>query len=179
MLPRQDINNSGDGGLYAELVRNRAFQSAENFPPTLDAWYSIGGAVLSLKQLEKPLSAALSTSLNVAPGSGGYASVGFFNDGYWGMDVKKANKYTGSFWVKGKYDGQFTASLRSNITGDAFGSATIQSKCNTVDWTEHTYELRPDVDAPNSNNTLAITFDSSVSFFPMIPRDVCRAVQRH
>jgi len=158
----EDINNSGDGGLYAELVRNRAFQSAENFPPTLDAWYSLGGAVLSLKQLEKPLSAALSTSLNVAPGPGDYAaSVGFFNDGYWGMDVKKANKYTGSFWVKGQYDGQFTASLRSNITGDTFGSTTIQSKCNSVDWIEHTYELRPDTDAPNSNNTLAITFDPS------------------
>ncbi|KAH7027828.1 alpha-L-arabinofuranosidase [Microdochium trichocladiopsis] len=159
----EDINNSGDGGLYAELIRNRAFQASEGFPSTLDAWYSIGGASLSLKKLEKPLSEALSTSLNVAPSSGGYAaSAGFFNDGYWGMDVKKANKYTGSFWVKGQYDGQFTASFRSNITGDIFGSTTIQSKSVPDDWTEHTYELRPEIDAPNSNNTLAITFDSSV-----------------
>ena len=35
----EDINNSGDGGLYAELVRNRAFQSSYNFTSSLDAWF--------------------------------------------------------------------------------------------------------------------------------------------
>lgn len=158
----EDINNSGDGGLYAELVRNRAFQSSYSFEANLDAWYSLGGAQLSLKKLDKPLSKALASSMNVAAGPGGYPStIGFYNDGYWGMDVKKAHKYSGSFWVKGKYDGHFTASFRSNITGDIFGSAKVQSSCTPDKWTEHTYELRPERDAPNSNNTLAITFDSA------------------
>lgn len=144
-------------------MRNRAFQASYGFQPNLDAWFSIGGANLSLKKLDDPLSQALSTSLNVAAGLSGYpAEVGFFNDGYWGMDVKKANKYSGSFWVKGKYDGHFTASFRSNITGDIFGSTKIQSQSTPEEWIEHTYELRPEQDAPNSNNTLAITFDSSV-----------------
>jgi alpha-N-arabinofuranosidase len=33
----EDINNSGDGGVYAELVQNRAFQGSEvSFLPALE-----------------------------------------------------------------------------------------------------------------------------------------------
>ena len=93
----------------------------------------------------------------------GAGVVGFQNEGYWGMDVKQ-QPYSGSFWVKGKYHGQFTASLQSNLTGAVYGSTNIKSRCNRADeWVEHTYELVPTQDAPNSNNTLAITFNAAVS----------------
>lgn len=127
---------------------------------SLDAWHPINGAVLSLKNLSTPLSAALPTSMNVAAGDA-TGEIGFENDGYWGMDVKK-QKYTGSFWVKGSYDGVFTAWLKSNLTDDVFGKAEITSKAVADEWVEHEVELIPDKDAPNSNNTFAITFDSKV-----------------
>lgn len=87
--------------------------------------------------------------------------VGFSNAGYWGIDVKK-QKYRGSFWVKGAYEGNFTASLQSALSGEVFGSVEIESKSLSSDWVEHEIELIPDKDAPNSNNTFAITFDSVV-----------------
>lgn len=34
----QEINHCGDGGLYAELIRNRAFQGSSMYPSNLDAW---------------------------------------------------------------------------------------------------------------------------------------------
>lgn len=37
----EDINYSGDGGVYAELVHNRAFQGNTIFPSNLDWWYSL------------------------------------------------------------------------------------------------------------------------------------------
>lgn len=86
--------------------------------------------------------------------------IGFQNEGYWGMDVRR-QKYTGSFWVKGDYTGSFTASLQSNLTDDVFGSVEIMSHAVADDWIEHTFELVPEKDAPNSNNTFAITFDST------------------
>lgn len=98
--------------------------------------------------------------MNVAAGDA-TGEIGFENDGYWGMDVKK-QKYTGSFWVKGSYDGVFTAWLKSNLTDDVFGKAEITSKAVADEWVEHEVELIPDKDAPNSNNTFAITFDSKV-----------------
>lgn len=47
------------------------------------------------------------------------------------------------------------------MTDDVFGSVEIDSKSVASEWTEHTFELTPKTDAPNSNNTFAITFDPS------------------
>lgn len=76
------------------------------------------------------------------------------------MDVKQ-QPYNGSFWVKGAYKGIFTASLQSNLTDEVFGSVEIESQAVAGEWTEHTYTLVPDTDAPSSNNSLAITFDAA------------------
>ncbi|KAI1396540.1 glycoside hydrolase family 51 protein [Hypoxylon fuscum] len=157
----EDINNSGDGGLYAELIQNRAFQISARFPATLNAWHPVNGAQLSLKNLSTPLSDALVTSMNVAA-TQKQGEVGFRNDGYWGMDVKASKKYSGSFWVKGDYSGQFTASLQSNVTGETFGSTKVSSTSSSDEWIEHAFELTPSKDAPNSNNTFALTFDASL-----------------
>ncbi|KAK8068862.1 hypothetical protein PG994_005478 [Apiospora phragmitis] len=159
----EDINNSGDGGLYAELIRNRAFQSSSIFNSTLEGWTPVNGAALSLKDLDEPLSKALRTSMNVDVGSSstkGDGQVGFFNDGYWGMDVK-IKPYTGSFWVKGDYEGSFTASLQSKLTGEVFGSTEIRAKTSPSEWVEHEFKLTPTKDAPNSNNTFSLTFDAA------------------
>lgn len=75
----EDINYSGDGGIYAELVRNRAFQGSPVFPSNLTAWSSIGDTVLTLKNLSDPLSSALPTSMNVALANASSGTVGFAN----------------------------------------------------------------------------------------------------
>jgi alpha-N-arabinofuranosidase len=87
--------------------------------------------------------------------------VGFANSGFWGMDVK-VQKYTGSFYVKGAYEGSFTASLQSNLTDESFGSVDVVSQSVAGEWTQHNFTLVPDKAAPNSNNTFAITFDPAV-----------------
>ncbi|KAI8950634.1 alpha-N-arabinofuranosidase A [Xylaria longipes] len=161
-LLHEDIDNSGDGGLYAELIRNRAFQSSEGYPSSLDGWYSINGAKLSLKALDEPLSKALLTSMNVAPTSAG-GQIGFFNDGYWGMDVK-VQQYRGSFWVRGDYRGVFTASIQSNVTGKRFGATKVKSQSRgsrAHEWIQHEFTLTPYKNAPSSNNTFAITFEAT------------------
>jgi alpha-N-arabinofuranosidase len=78
------------------------------------------------------------------------------------MDVR-VQPYTGSFWVKGAYEGSFTASLASNLTDDVFGTVEVPSKSVADEWTEHTFELTPEKDAPNSNNTFSITFDGAAA----------------
>ena len=117
---------------------------------------------MTLKNLSRPLSKALPTSVHVAAGSGG-SVVGLSNSGYWGIDVK-VQKYTGTFWVRGVYEGSFTASLQSALTTEAFGSVVVPSKCTTEnEWTEHTFTLTPFKAAPSSNNTFAITFDAALT----------------
>ena len=155
----QDINNAGDGGIYAELIQNRAFQGSPKYPVSLSGWSSVNGAALSIKNLSQPLSAALPSSLNVAPGNTSSGIIGFKNSGFWGIDVR-VQKYTGSFYVRGAYNGSFTASLTSALTNETFGSVSIPSKSKRDEWTQHKFTLVPERDAPNSNNSFAITFSN-------------------
>lgn len=95
--------------------------------------------------------------MTVTP-SGNTSAAGLLNDGYWGMDVRVQN-YTGSFWTYGGYSGVFTADLRSAIDDEVFGSVEVESLAVEGEWVEHEFVLVPDVDAPSSNNTFALTFD--------------------
>lgn len=160
----QDINYGGDGGLYAELIRNRAFQNASS----VSAWTAIGGAKLSLKTLAQPLSLALPKSLNVADGSG---TMGFSNPGWWGIDGQ-VQDYTGSFYVKGSCSGNFTASIisSSNVT---LGSVDIESVVTPNNWTQHSFVLISTQAANNSNNKFTITYESKLCMKNIVTKKAC------
>ena len=155
----QDINNSGDGGIYAELIQNRAFQYSHNYSVSTAHYFPINAASLSIVNSSLPLSKALPASMRVAAPANCSGSIGFKNEGYWGIDVR-VQPYNGSFWVKGAYNGTFTASLASNLTNEVFGSVEVESKAVDGKWTEHVFVLTPEKAAPNSNNTFGVTFDS-------------------
>lgn len=146
LLNPQDINRFR----YAELIQNRAFQNG-----TLEAWSAVGGATLTL-DTSNPLSSALPRSVKVTGGNG--KTVGLKNPGYWGIDVKKTKKYTGSFYSYGEYDGSFTVSLVSDITKQTLATTKIKSKSTAHAWTEHTYQLKPSRSAANSNNSFVLEF---------------------
>jgi alpha-N-arabinofuranosidase len=152
----QEINHSGDGGIYAELIRNRAFQDN-----TLDAYLPINEANLSVVNDSVPLSSALDYHLHVTSPENGSSRIGFANTGWWGIDVK-AQPYIGSFYVKGDYVGTFRASLQSTGTNQTFGSVDIRSRSTADTWTEHRFTLVPRQAASNTNNSFSITFDSEV-----------------
>ncbi|TVY45151.1 Alpha-L-arabinofuranosidase [Lachnellula occidentalis] len=150
----EDINHSGDGGIYAELIQNRAFQGSPEYPTTLMPWVSVGDAVLTLQNTSVPLSNSLPTSINVASNSTN-GTIGLLNPGWWGIDVKPQ-----SFWALGSYKGKFTVKLQSNITNEVFASLDIRSSCTPGKWAEHRFELEPKIAAPNINNTFVLEFDS-------------------
>lgn len=155
----QDINHSGDGGLYAELIRNRAFQgSGSSVTPTLAAYRAVGDANLSIVT-DNPLSSALPNVMKVSPNSANATDVGFLNEGFWGIDVKVV-PYTGSFYVKGAYRGTFTVSIKSNLTATVYAEKKIESKSKADSWTLHEFVLTPNKAAPNVNNTLQVTFSA-------------------
>ena len=68
----EDISNSGNGGIYAVMIRNRAFQISQLeaddlIPdgPKLDAWKPVGAADISLSILQH-LSDALPTVMQLS-----------------------------------------------------------------------------------------------------------------
>lgn len=154
-LMYEDINHSGDGGIYAELIANRAFQGSDEFPPSLQYWSSLGGAQLTLDNASMPLG-ALPNSVNVSPGNS-TGTIGISNSGWWGISVRP-QKYIGSFWVLGDYAGKFTVKLQSDLTSDVWATIDLPASCNRKKWTQYKFELEPTVAAPNSNNTFSINF---------------------
>lgn len=121
----------------------------------------VGDVVLSLENLTTPLSTALPTSMNVTLGATSSGTVGILNPGWFGISVQPQT-YTGSFFVLGEYTGNFTASLQSVLTNETFVSVTVPStESTTGQWVQYNFTLEPTVAAPNSNNSLVISFDAA------------------
>lgn len=143
------------------MIQNRAFQYSDKYALNTRHYWPKGNASLGTQHLDEPLSGNLPASMHVAASNKNVTGkIGFKNEGYWGISVKK-QKYTGSFWVYGAYNGSFTVALESNLTSDVFGSLDIESKSVNGSWTEHKFELTPEKDAPNSNNTFSVQFDTA------------------
>lgn len=120
----------------------------------------MGNASLALDNTSIPLSAALVTSCQLTANVDG-AVVGIKNPGWWGMSIKAASTYVGSFWTLGEYRGKFTATIVSDITGEILASADIISQSTSDTWTQHNFTLRPAKNAGNTNNSFIIQYPST------------------
>src|SRR5450631_1865400 len=88
-LMTEEINHSYDGGLYAELIRNRAFLDDARAPAHWSVAQGNGSAAQIALDHEQPLNSALHTSLRLEVSAASpEAPAGVANDGYWGIPVK-------------------------------------------------------------------------------------------
>ncbi|HWY32588.1 MAG TPA: alpha-L-arabinofuranosidase C-terminal domain-containing protein [Candidatus Acidoferrum sp.] len=94
----EDINFGGDGGLYAELVKNRSFE----FPDPLMGWTKISPSLahgeLSVRD-DHPFNTNNPHYVRLV--SEGTAPFGISNEGFRGMGVKKGEAYDFSAQVRG------------------------------------------------------------------------------
>src|SRR5262245_38128220 len=116
-LMTEEINHSYDGGLYAELVRNRAFLDDAKAPAHWSVVQADGAAATIALDPSEPLNAAIPTSLrvDVTQASAGHAA-GVANEGYWGVPVKPNAQYRASFYAKAAagFSGPIDVSIQSN-----------------------------------------------------------------
>jgi alpha-N-arabinofuranosidase len=101
-LMTEEINFSYDGGLYAELVRNRVFKDDDQAPVHWSVVQDAGGsAAIALDQRFPVAATALTTSLRLdATRAARGHRVGIANAGYWGIPVKPNTRYRASFYAK-------------------------------------------------------------------------------
>ncbi len=156
-LMTEEINYSYDGGIYAELVRDRAigrgFGSLTHWPIV-----ARGDAQVNVSSDETTgPSATLTRSLRVTvSAASANAPAGVENDGYWGIPVRPHTVYTGSFYAKTDTPGiPVTVTLQNDQTGIVAASAAVTGL--TGEWKQFTYTLKTG-DAPvSSNNHLILT----------------------
>jgi len=174
-LMTEEINYSYDGGLYAEMVRNRTFRadwSGVNF------WYLVENGNSSAKIVPDHTtgpSEALKNSLRLdVDKADAQNQAGVLNLGYWGMAVRGNTEYKGSFYAKTAGDvGPVTVSLVSDETGKALATTTVSGIAG--EWRQYTFTLKTGA-APataSAANHLALTVGHAgalwlqlVSLFP-------------
>ena len=159
-LMTEEINHSYDGGLYAELIQNRAFQDDASQPVHWSLVQDPGGTgTITLDSTQPVPETALTTCLKLdASDVTAGQRVGVANDGYWGIPVRPSTTYRVSFYAKGngKFTGPLTVSLESNDGTIVHAQADIPSI--TGDWRNYTATLTTKADAPaGAANRLVIS----------------------
>lgn len=155
----EEINFSYDGGLYAEMVRNRAMQ--EHDWAGLAHWriseLGHSSASFSIDSTTGP-STALETSLKVEIKRADASNqAGVLNEGWWGMALRPNTRYSGSFYAKADSNelGPVNISLVNDNTGAL--AATVTGAPLTSEWKRYEFALKTGNIPPSAENHLRLS----------------------
>ena len=164
----EDINFGADGGLYAELIKNRSFE----FPQTFMGWNIFGNVqVLDDGPFERnPHYVRLGN-----PGHG-HKHTGIENEGFFGIGVEKDKEYRFSVWAR-CVDGE-KSKIRVEITDpdtmdDRQAIAKQDLEITGKEWQKYTVVLKPSKTDPKARLRIFLTTPKSgvdlehVSLFPV------------
>ena len=175
----EDINHAADGGLYAELIRNRSFEDGPAYgqPASFEAWSIVSPAGSSVEhRLIQPtrkaplLNAAQGYALEMKVNATAQAPVCLVNEGFWGINAVQGRTYRLSFFAKGTYKGGIKATL-CNADGSTLYASTDVEAVIGKQWTKYTATLTATGNDPKTQ--FAMVFDGKgtidldvVSLFP-------------
>jgi alpha-L-arabinofuranosidase len=159
-LMTEEINHSYDGGLYAQLLNNSAFHPNDSWGPAIPDWLLVerGDAQASITS-DKTTgpSDALPFSLKLTIDRASAASpAGIANAGYWGIPVRPAAVYHGSFYAKSSGDsGPIHIALVNDNTG--FEAAHADIPALSADWKQYQFTLTSSAEQASLLYRLEIT----------------------
>lgn len=145
-LMTEEINHSYDGGLYAELIRNRSLKDEANNPLAWTPIQKNGGHVaISVDEHEAIPNSAQDRCLRLDLMNQGQGTnnVGVSNEGFWGVPIVANQTYQVSLWAKASPGarGGLRLALESSDGAQAFGSGA-QIPALTGQWKQYQVTLR-------------------------------------
>ncbi|MBP1541640.1 MAG: carbohydrate binding domain-containing protein [Prevotella sp.] len=175
----EDINHAADGGLYAELIRNRSFEDGDDYgkPATMEAWSVKGGAKAKLIQPSKKvklLNSVQGNALELTLNATAASPACLVNEGFWGINTVMGRSYKLSFYAKGTYNGQVKAVLCDSLGKTVYAETVISNFAadkKSKQWKKYTATLT--ATANDAKGRFALVFDGKgvinldmVSLFP-------------
>ena len=173
-LMTEEINHSYDGGLYAELIQNRAFLDNDKTP---DHWSVVSDdksaasiALDSANGLNDKLATGL--RMNVTQADKKHPA-GVANDGYWGIPVQPNTSYHAAIFAKAGagFSGPLTVAIVSDDGQKICASKKISGLAS--DWKKFEVTLKTGGVTGTAKAHFAITLDrpgtiwlGMVSLFP-------------
>ena len=173
-LMTEEINYSYDGGLYAELVKNRVLRdTAWSMQDWLVVQNASSGAKFEKDKNNGP-SAALTDSIKLEVASASATEpAGIRNMGYWGYPLKPNTSYR--FSVYAKADGGSLSPLHVDLVSNKTGKSVAGAEISGIsgEWKQYTATLHTSAIAASEANHLELTLTQSgtvwldvVSVFP-------------
>lgn len=173
-LMTEEINHSYDGGLYAELIQNRAFRDDAKSPVHWTVVAPEGSAAEIALDPANPLNDKLPVSLKLAVTQATKDQpAGVANSGYWGIPVHPKTAYRASLWARA--DAGFAGPLTVAIVGKAGRTVYASGKISGVasEWKKFEITLNTGNVTPTAQAHFAVTLDQPgtvwlnlVSLFP-------------
>ncbi|KAK1421869.1 hypothetical protein QVD17_24559 [Tagetes erecta] len=155
----EEINHAGAGGLWAELVSNRGFESGGHHSPSIiDPWSIIGNDSLIKVSTEasscfkqNPIALRMEVFCgNDCPVGG----VGIYNPGYWGMNIEKGKTYNLVLYFRSLGSVNVSVSL-TDSTGLQTLATTNIIRTDVSNWTK--LEAKLEAKGSSSNARLQLT----------------------
>lgn len=143
----EEINHAGDGGLYAELIRNRSFEDDINPSSSTvpEYWMEVGGAKARVTT-NTPLNSAQRQALILTTTDASEEHMqGVANRGFWNMHFQADSVYRLSLWVRPLtegFEGSLVAQLQSTNGQTIYGETRIEGKMPVGQWTHLTTTIR-------------------------------------
>lgn len=142
----EDINYAADGGLYAELVKNRSFE----FPQHFMGWKTFGK--VSLKD-DGPFERN-PHYVRLAYAGHPHKQTGLDNEGFFGIGIKKGAEYRFSVWAR-VAEGETPAKIRVELAdtksmGEQQAFATADVTVDSREWKKYQVILKPEMTNPKA-----------------------------
>jgi alpha-L-arabinofuranosidase len=170
----EEINHAGDGGLYAEMVRNRSFEELDNTA----AWQLVttgGGAGTMAVDATVPLNGNNPSSLRLEQTSAA-GTLGAANAGFWGMNFQAGHTYDLTLWARGQSvaGGALVARLENAAGSQVLAQTAVNGL--TTSWNKFAVSLTPSATATNGRLVIALATPGTVwlDMVSLFPRNTFR-----
>ena len=179
----EDINHAADGGIYAELIRNRSFEDGPRYgaPADMQGWSTYAAAPSQLTaRLIQPtkktplLNGVQHNALALDIKASATEPVCLVNEGYWGINAVQGRCYRLTFWAKTQnYQGTLKATLCSKDGSRIYAETAVDGFAigKSKGWTKYEATLTAIDNDPQAQ--FAMVFDGTgqvqvdmVSLFP-------------
>ena len=160
----EDINYGADGGLYAEMIKNRSFEFPQNFM----GWTTFGNVKL---MNDGPFERNPHYVRLGAPNHA-HKRTGIENEGFFGVAIKKDAEYRFSVWARGENQRIRVELIDNSSMGESQVLVSNNLEINSKEWKQYEIILKAPLTEPKAHlriflRTQGVVDLEHVSLFPV------------
>lgn len=183
----EDINYAADGGLYAEMIENRSFESlkANSSGDTsydgLYGWSAYPSSGSGAKTVLKSSGGLNENNTHYLTFTSSAVQNGFKNQAYDGVYMEQGKTYNVSLYAKKTSSDLADTSVFAHVyIGGKLAAEAVVTDTLTTDWVKYEAKITPDKTVRNADFVITLSDVSSVDFdmISCIPEDAVMGIFR-